>query len=245
MTPDRRRAPPIRRQIVVPTTAADAFRLWTDDLGAWWPFDPHSVYGTGGTVGSSTGSWWSQRRATGIAARGHRGGLGAGVRLTWHPGRPADEATDLEIRFEDVEVAGERGPHALVSVEHRGWERRADGGDARREYEQGWVGVLAGFGEAARRGETWLVLAHTAGPTAPAEGPLFAHADFAEHLAFLGRLADEGVLVAAGPLASMHADPDGARGMTVIRVPEGDVDLVRRSARTKTRAWCGASSRWR
>lgn len=225
MTADPAPLPPIRRQVVVPATATDAFRLWTDDLDAWWPFDPHSVYGTGGTVGFVDGMLVER------GADGERSVWGTvltwepGVRLhlTWHPGRGPDEATELEVRFDDVTVAGQHSPHTLVTVEHRGWERRADGGSARAEYREGWTGVLARFGDAVRGGGTWLVLAHTAGPAAPAEGPLFAHPDFGEHVAFLGRLADLGVLVAAGPLTPVDRPPDGARGMTVIRVPETEV----------------------
>lgn len=52
---------------------------------------------------------------------------------------------------------------------------------------------------------------------------IFAHPAFAEHVAFLERLRDRGLLVAAGPLP----DEPGV-GMTVVRVREehGDVDVT-------------------
>ncbi|MEZ5178242.1 MAG: SRPBCC family protein [Acidimicrobiales bacterium] len=191
MAPDPGALPPIRRSIVVPTSPDDAFRLWTDDIGAWWPLDPHSVHGAGGTVAFVDGE---------LVERGPSGEQcswgsvlawepGARVQLTWHPGRTADEATEVEVRFEAVDVAGGGRGHTLVTIEHRGWERHPDGSAARSEYGRGWLGVLGRFGDAARADDVWLVLAHTAGPAAPIDGPLFAHPDFAEHVAFLDRLA--------------------------------------------------------
>lgn len=234
MAPDPAPLPPIRRQVVVPATAADAFRLWTDDLYAWWPLEGHSVYGTGGTVRFVDGELVEEgpdgdRCAWGTVLAWEPG---ARLALTWHPGRGPDEATEVEVAFDDVVVAGEPGPHTLVTLEHRGWERLVDGAEAREEYGPGWAGVLGRFGEAARVGGTWLVLAHGAGPAAPVEGPLFAHPDFAEHVAFLGRLAGLGVLVAAGPLSPIHKTPDGAHGMTVVRAPDGDVDRIAALAET-------------
>ncbi|MBX3283872.1 MAG: SRPBCC domain-containing protein [Actinobacteria bacterium] len=234
MAPDPGALPPIRRSIVVPTSPDDAFRLWTDDIGAWWPLDPHSVHGAGGTVAFVDGE---------LVERGPSGEQcswgsvlawepGARVQLTWHPGRTADEATEVEVRFEAVDVAGGGRGHTLVTIEHRGWERHPDGSAARAEYGRGWIGVLGRFGDAARADDVWLVLAHTAGPAAPVDGPLFAHPDFAEHVAFLDRLAGLGVLVAAGPLSPIDDVPDGARGMTVVRVPAADVDRFADLART-------------
>ena len=46
------------------------------------------------------------------------------------------------------------------------------------------------------------------------------------------RLAGLGVLVAAGPLSPIDDVPDGARGMTVVRVPAADVDRFADLART-------------
>ena len=67
---------------------------------------------------------------------------------------------------------------------------------------------------------TWYALIHRPGPSrAPGES-IFAAPAFAEHVAFLGRLRDAGMLVAAGPLP----DEPGA-GMTIVRVADG-VDVT-------------------
>jgi uncharacterized protein YciI len=77
----------------------------------------------------------------------------------------------------------------------------------------------AGAGE----GEQWFALMHRPGPALADGESIFAHAAFAEHVAFLNRLDERGLLVAAGPLT----DEDGA-GMTIIRVQphHGVVDVA-------------------
>lgn len=258
---------PIRRRIVVPTDPADAFRLWTDDLGAWWPLAGHSVHGAASSVGFHGGRLVERGPDGDEVPWGevldweppHR------LRLTWHPGRGAEEATEVEVRFEAVPSADADGPHTLVTLEHRGWATRADAAEARREYHEGWATVLGRFGAAGRGraaggadlpdapaataaptggepaddrsiDEVWLALVHTAGPAAPTDGPLFAHPDFGEHPAFLGRLAEQATIVAAGPLGPLDGPPTGARGMTVVRVPADRVDAVAALARTDDRA---------
>lgn len=67
---------------------------------------------------------------------------------------------------------------------------------------------------------TWYALFHRPGPSLSPGESIFAHPAFAEHVAFLRRLREAGMLVAAGPLP----DEAGA-GMTVVRVAEG-VDVA-------------------
>jgi len=219
--------PPIHRRIVVPTDPTDAFALWTDELSRWWPFAGHSVFGVGATVEFHDGQMVE------ISADGETSTWGTVLdwvpgellRLTWHPGGEPDQATEVAIRFSEIDVAESPGPHTLVSLEHRGWERRTDGAEARDDYDHGWSLVIAEFGQHARPsvGRTWLVLSHTPGPNASTDEPLFAHPDFEEHVAFLERLAARGVLVAAGPLTELGQRPSGTAGMTIIRVPDADV----------------------
>ena len=66
---------------------------------------------------------------------------------------------------------------------------------------------------------TWVALMHTPGPAAAADVPIHEQPLFAEHVAFLERMAAQGLLVAAGPLM----DQDGA-GMTVLKLP-GEMQL--------------------
>ena len=68
--------------------------------------------------------------------------------------------------------------------------------------------------------ERWFALLHRPGPALRAGESIFEHPAFGEHVAFLRRLKDQGLLVAAGPLP----DEDGA-GMTVVRVPANRLDV--------------------
>ncbi len=210
--------PPIRRHLVVDAAPEHAYRVFTDGIGTWWPLARFSVYETGNTV-AFEGEQIVERSVDGAsntwgavlsADPPHR------IRFTWHPGHD-DDRGEVEVTFTPV---GER--QTLVTLVHSGWEAYADAAPAARdEYRGGWPAVLGGFGAAANAGpagdETiWLVLGHTAGTAAGAEG-VFAHPLFAEHRAFLEALAEDGALVAAGPLP----DEPGA-GQTVIRIAARD-----------------------
>jgi uncharacterized protein YciI len=64
---------------------------------------------------------------------------------------------------------------------------------------------------------TWVALLHRPGPNAPKDGSLLSAPGFADHLAFLTRMREAGVLVAAGPLLDAPGE-----GMTVLRLPGSD-----------------------
>jgi hypothetical protein len=59
--------------------------------------------------------------------------------MTWHPGSDPAQATELEVRFTAVPEGTQ------VDLEHRGWERRVDGAEARPSYDSGWDMVLARY----------------------------------------------------------------------------------------------------
>ena len=195
-----------------------AYRVFTDDLGTWWPLARFAVYERGNSV-AFEGPEIVERSATGEstvwgrvtdAAPPHR------IAFTWHPGHEEADGT-VEVTF--VPLGDGR---TLVTLTHSGWESYGDAApQARDNYRNGWPAVLAAFGSRAATaaaaeqvaGELWFVLSHTAGPAAGPAG-VFAHPLFAEHRAFLSSLADDGVLVGAGPLP----DEAGA-GQTIIRVP--------------------------
>jgi len=229
---------PIRRQLVVPGDAQLAFRVFTDEIGTWWPVGTgHSVYGAG------SGVVLRDRAIVEIGPDGQEAVWGTIVdwepphrfRMTWHPGRTDDVVTEVTVSFADV-----AGGQTLVTLEHDGWERLADPAAARAGYREGWPFVLsffrgacepassAGVGAFAAggpvEGEAWVVLRHEAGPAlAPGERAV-EHPDFAHHFAFLRTLDEAGLLVAAGPL-------DSASGMTVVRLPTAAQlpELVRRA----------------
>lgn len=65
----------------------------------------------------------------------------------------------------------------------------------------------------------WFALVHRPGPALEGTS-IFEHPAFGEHVAFLRRLQQRGLLVAAGPLP----DEPGV-GMTIVRADDG-VDVV-------------------
>lgn len=245
------RIPPVRREVMVNAPAETAFAMFTAHIDRWWPLDRFSVFGSDGLVafedgriverlGDQSSVWaevtsWDPPRSLG---------------LTWHPGRAAERSTDLEISFEPlddgtlvrlVHSGWERTEQSAAAAEAygQGWIgvlslfvagvaatidhglSVVDGPGASGQQRSGDDGAAAD--EAPGEVGTWYALVHTPGPALDDGTSVFAHPMFGEHLAFLGRLRDRGLLVAAGPV-----DPERGEGMAVVRVlPEhGDVDVA-------------------
>jgi len=134
--------PPVVREVVVPVSAAEAFRRFTDEIHLWWPMRTHSVgqaecrnvvfeAGVGGKLYEMSGKgpevWGTVTRWD----PPHR------LSLTWHPGREASTAQEVEVAFDEVD-GGTR-----VRLVHRGWEALGErAATARADYEGGWVTVL-------------------------------------------------------------------------------------------------------
>jgi uncharacterized protein YndB with AHSA1/START domain len=67
----------------------------------------------------------------------------------WHIGRPASDATEVEIRFLPQGEAATR-----VEIEHRGWDRLGEAlGDWRERNQGGWEALIPHFQSAAEQGE--------------------------------------------------------------------------------------------
>ncbi|GAA4356719.1 SRPBCC domain-containing protein [Angustibacter luteus] len=216
---------PVVRELRVAVDPATAYAVFTAHLGGWWPLGGFSVHGATSSV-AFEGDAVVERAADGqvsVWAEVLERREPELLRLAWHPGAGPDRATEVEVTFSPDDEG------TLVRLVHSGWERLADPQSGRDSYAGGWVAVLLPFGRHLgippdHEDTRWFALQHLPGRLAPSDGPLMQHPLFAEHVAFLGRLAADGLLVAAGPLT----DEAGA-GMTVIRVrPEdGDVDVER------------------
>ncbi len=132
---------------------ATAFQTWTQRASTWWPAD-HSVSGergievvfephVGGRVFERTSSGvehdWGQ-----VTAWEPPSLLG----FSWHFHFPAQDATDVEIRF--VDCGHDR---TRVEIEHDGWERLGERAPERREGNRsGWGSVLPHFVESIEKG---------------------------------------------------------------------------------------------
>jgi uncharacterized protein YndB with AHSA1/START domain len=136
---------------------ADAFRLFTRDMGTWWPLGVHSlaVDEHEGRVQTETLTF-QEREGGRIVERmsdGTEGTWGtvlvweppSRVVLAWKPNTNEHPPTELEVRFTP------EGAGTLVELEHRGWERLGESADASRaSYGEGWGSVLSMFAAAAR-----------------------------------------------------------------------------------------------
>ena len=134
---------PVRKSVTVGCSVAEAFRLFTDEMESWWPLATHSI---------------GQEEAKGCYFESHAGGRiyetdadgaislwgmvtvwepPARVVFSWHPGRDAVSAQEVELRF------GTSDEGTLVELEHRDWEVLGDkASEIRAGYDQGWVLVL-------------------------------------------------------------------------------------------------------
>jgi uncharacterized protein YndB with AHSA1/START domain len=142
----------VRKSILVECPVETAFRVFTERTAEWWPFDGHSIFDEdveAVVFEPRVGGRVYERSRTG--EEGLWGSLTAwdppsGFAMTWHPGRDASNALNLEVRFQP------EGAATLVEVVHTGFERRKPDAEAvRTGYEQGWGTVLDHFAEEARK----------------------------------------------------------------------------------------------
>jgi len=148
---------PITRSVTVRRDVERSFRIFTEEIGSWWPVQTHSRAASdfegedvkvervefqtrvGGQVLEhlSNGQilpwgevlqWDPPRRFV----------------LAWHPTFSDRPPTELEVRFTPS------GGETLVELEHRGWERLGpDVAELKGEYASGWIATLERFRAAA------------------------------------------------------------------------------------------------
>jgi uncharacterized protein YndB with AHSA1/START domain len=133
----------VRKSIEVVCGPAEAFRLFTDDIDSWWPLATHSVGQADAVACFFEGRDGGRIYETHTDGTIHLWGTitawepSARVVFSWHPGREAATAQEVELRFIGIK-GGTR-----IELEHRGWETLGDRAVETREgYESGWVPVL-------------------------------------------------------------------------------------------------------
>ena len=137
---------PVRKSVEVKCTVAEAFRIFTDKIDSWWPLATHSIGEADARACYFEGREGGRIYETHGDGSIHLWGTVTswqppfGVVFTWHPGRDASTAQEVELRFSECPDG------ARVDLEHRGWETLGDKADETRSaYESGWVGVLESF----------------------------------------------------------------------------------------------------
>jgi uncharacterized protein YndB with AHSA1/START domain len=138
--------PPVIKEITVPWPIERAFRRFTDEIGTWWPRQPHSVFGKRSASCSLEpepgGRIFETRDDGEVSVWGTVTEIQPPDLLcfTWHPGREPGTAQRVAVRF-TAEGEGTR-----LVLTHSRWERL--GGEAaktRDGYVQGWDYVLGGY----------------------------------------------------------------------------------------------------
>lgn len=148
---EKNRLPPLEIAVTVPLPPEEAFDLFTRDVASWWPLATHSVCGARAATCAFEGGAGGQLVEVSDDGSRHVWGTVLAwdppdrLALTWHPGRDASTAQEVEVRF----VPQPDG--CRVELTHSGWEALAEAAPAARDrYEGGWQHVLGGaFRQAA------------------------------------------------------------------------------------------------
>jgi uncharacterized protein YndB with AHSA1/START domain len=126
-----------------------AFEVWTARIDSWWPRD-HTVGGEREVevvLEPGTGGLIFERGEDGTRhVWGEVTSWEPPHRLTyrWHIGRPAQEATDVSIRFSAIEADRTR-----VDIEQTGFDRFGEQAEDRRNRNRiGWGSLLPHFATA-------------------------------------------------------------------------------------------------
>jgi uncharacterized protein YndB with AHSA1/START domain len=134
---------PLRLSIEVTCPIEDAFAIWTSETTRWWPLT-HTVSGEDGLQvffeGRVGGRIFERTR------EGNEFDWGKvtlwdpprRLRYLWHLRQDKANPTTVEISFVDLRNSGTR-----VDIEHSGWERLGERGEADRDANgAGWGGLF-------------------------------------------------------------------------------------------------------
>jgi uncharacterized protein YndB with AHSA1/START domain len=142
----------VRKSVAVAVPVETAFRVFTEEIGAWWPLQTKSV------GQAECEELVIEPRVGGRVYERVRGGdehewgeilewePGSRVVFTWHPGRGQETRQEVAVTF----VA--EGPGTRVDVEQYGWDclvKTAD--EVPDHYSSGWEEILERYAEMAER----------------------------------------------------------------------------------------------
>jgi uncharacterized protein YndB with AHSA1/START domain len=134
--------PPVELDVVVPLTPERAFAFFATP-GEWWPLRRFSVFAD--DAATCTIEPFAGGAVFEVSAGGERSEWGRvlvwdpphRLAMTWHPGREASEAQQVEVRF------AAEGDGTRVTLLHFGWEALGErAAEVRERYAHGWVAVL-------------------------------------------------------------------------------------------------------
>lgn len=139
---------PVVKEITVAVTPETAFRVFTEDMGKWWPLASHSLSVAKGGIAKSVAM--SVKLGGAITETMSDGSLANWGKIThlipneeiafsWQLSRPVGEQTLVTVTFEPSETG------TKVRLVHTNWENLGqDAATSREQYLSGWDFV---FGE--------------------------------------------------------------------------------------------------
>ncbi len=150
---------PVTRGVAVARTPEEAFRVFTERMGEWWPLETHHIGeqpAQTAVIEPYAGGRWFERAADGTECDWGRVIAWEPpdrIVLGWHLGPDwkydPDEATATEV---EIRFTAERPGRTRVELEHRGFERLGDRAEELRApvaSENGWSGLLERYRAAA------------------------------------------------------------------------------------------------
>jgi uncharacterized protein YndB with AHSA1/START domain len=125
---------------------SDAFRIFTEEIHTWWPLAKYSIQQDKAEHCVFEPRMGGQLYEEDAEGRKHVWGTVREwdpphrVVFTWHPGREAETAQEVEIHFR------QSGTGTRVVLEHRDWEVLGEeAAQTRASYDSGWEEVLSRF----------------------------------------------------------------------------------------------------
>ena len=137
----------VRKEIVVERSQDDAFRIFTSEMGSWWPTSSHAIHDdvTDVLVEGEVGGRIAEVRSSGEVVEWGKvleWDAPGGLTVSWKPNLDADaHRTTWVIRFESIGDEVTR-----VELIHTGFEGfGADAEDVQSNYGPGWDVVLGAY----------------------------------------------------------------------------------------------------
>jgi len=134
----------VRKTVTVDCAVEEAFRIFTADALSWWPVESHSIHETVSAIVFEPEPGGDVYEVSTSGERGHWATVlewepPSRLVLAWNVKKAESVPTEVEVRFLPA------GDRTRVELEHRGWERLAEGAAKRESYDSGWNIVLGRY----------------------------------------------------------------------------------------------------